>query len=135
MRPAAELVPCVRGVYPERKRTLMWLQELHALHVAVGGLCPSRSGGTWATFSARHFCVVVAARLIVFSAIPPWRCAHPQEKRRTLEMLLLGGENGILDEARLRGITSTGVPDAGGLRPVLWRFLLRCVLIVVENIR
>lgn len=49
-------------------------------------------------------------------------------------MLLLGGEDGIVDEARLRGITSTGVPDAGGLRPVLWRFLLRCVLITVEGI-
>lgn len=34
----------------------------------------------------------------------------------------------MLDEAKLRGITSTGVPDAGGLRPVLWRFLLRWVV-------
>lgn len=33
----------------------------------------------------------------------------------------------MLDEAKLRGITSTGVPDHGGLRPVLWRLLLRCL--------
>lgn len=31
----------------------------------------------------------------------------------------------MLDEAKLRGITSTGVPDQGELRPVLWRVLLR----------
>lgn len=54
--------------------------------------------------------------------------AHEQEKRRSLEQLLKGGEGGLLDEAKLRGIASTGVPDAGGLRPVLWRFLLRCVV-------
>lgn len=45
---------------------------------------------------------------------------------RYLERLLEGGEGGALDEGKLRGITSMGVPDAGGLRPVLWRFLLRC---------
>lgn len=50
-----------------------------------------------------------------------------QEKLRILEQLLEGGEGGLLDEARLRGITSTGVPDQGGLRPVLWRILLRCL--------
>ncbi|CAN0177550.1 unnamed protein product [Scytosiphon promiscuus] len=50
-----------------------------------------------------------------------------QEKLRILKRLLEGGEGGALDEERLKGITSTGVPDQGGLRPVLWRVLLRCV--------
>lgn len=53
--------------------------------------------------------------------------ARVQEKMRSLERLLEGGEGGLLDEAKLRGITSTGVPDAGGLRPLLWRLLLRYV--------
>lgn len=51
--------------------------------------------------------------------------ARAQEKRKSLERLLEGGKEGLLDEAKLRGITSTGVPDAGGLRPVMWRLLLR----------
>lgn len=50
-----------------------------------------------------------------------------QEKLGILEHLLEGAEGGLLDEARIRGITSTGVPDQGGLRPVLWRVLLRCL--------
>ncbi|CAM9195266.1 unnamed protein product [Hapterophycus canaliculatus] len=50
-----------------------------------------------------------------------------QEKLRILERLLEGGVGGALDEARLQGIASTGVPDQGGLRPVLWRVLLGCV--------
>ncbi|CAN0021830.1 unnamed protein product [Ectocarpus sp. 8 AP-2014] len=50
-----------------------------------------------------------------------------QEKFRSLERLLEGGEGGVMDEAKLRGITSTGVPDHGGLRPILWRILLRCL--------
>lgn len=55
--------------------------------------------------------------------------AHPpiQEKIRSLGRLLEGGEGGLLDEAKLRGITSTGVPDTAGLRPILWRYLLQCV--------
>lgn len=52
----------------------------------------------------------------------------PQVKRSALERLLQGGKDGVLDEKKLRGITSTGVPDVGCLRPVLWRFLLRCAL-------
>lgn len=31
----------------------------------------------------------------------------------------------MLDEAKLRGITSTGVPDDGCLRPIIWRILLK----------
>ncbi|CAM9453657.1 unnamed protein product, partial [Laminaria digitata] len=50
-----------------------------------------------------------------------------QEKMRSLERLLEGGEGGLLDEAKLRGITTTGVPDSGGLRPILWRYLLQCL--------
>ncbi len=46
-------------------------------------------------------------------------------KLESLERLLEGDEAGLLDEAKLRGITSTGVPHQGGLRPVLWRVLLR----------
>lgn len=51
--------------------------------------------------------------------------AFAQMKLQSLEQLLEGGEGGLMDEAKLRGITSTGVPDQGGLRPVLWRVLLR----------
>lgn len=58
---------------------------------------------------------------------PQYSRARAQEKLRILEQLLEGGDGGLLDEARLRGITSTGVPDQGGLRPVLWRILLRCL--------
>lgn len=57
-----------------------------------------------------------------------------QEKARSLERLLEGGEGGFLDEAKLRGITSTGVPDSGGLRPILWRYLLQCVPRFLEGI-
>lgn len=65
-------------------------------------------------------------------------CALPvptrlQEKIRSLERLLEGGEGGLLDEAKLRGITSTGVPDTGGLRPILWRYLLQCVPRLLEG--
>ena len=62
-------------------------------------------------------------KLVIVGALtPPTRL---QEKMRSLERLLEGGEGGLLDEAKLRGITSTGVPDMGGLRPILWRYLLR----------
>lgn len=65
-------------------------------------------------------------------------CALPvptrlQEKIRSLGRLLEGGEGGLLDEAKLRGITSTGVPDTAGLRPILWRYLLQCVPWFLED--
>ena len=44
---------------------------------------------------------------------------------RYLARVLEGDDAGVLDEAKLRGIASTGVPDEGGLRPVIWRLLLR----------